>query len=162
LTAQGATSIQVAGTGTALTNSGLTTAATTNFSLVINDTSAEKAGVKITGAGTFEAGVATGTALQALGIDGHDANGNILGIPATVSAVGTALQKGDLIINGVEIGKAISGASVTATAANTIVEINKLADKTGVVAFASATAGGIGLRSTSGEDISVKYGDAAT
>jgi flagellin len=161
LTAQGATSIQVAGTGNALTNTGLT-AATTNFSLVINDTSAEKAGVKITGAGTFAAGVATGTALQALGIDGHDADGNIMGIPTTVVTAGTTLNKGDLIINGVEVGKVESAVGAGVTAAATIKEINKLSDQTGVVAFTTATAGGIGLRSTTGDDISIKYGDSAT
>lgn len=158
LSAQGATSIEVAGTGDALTNSGLE-AGTTNFSLVINDTSTEKSGVKITGAGTFAAG--TGTALASLGIDAHDANGNIQGVATTVATAGTTLNKGDLIINGVEIGKVESAAGAAATAANTIKEINKLSDQTGVVAFVGSATGGIALRSTTGADISIEYGDAA-
>jgi flagellin len=144
-------------TNTTATGLGAESGAATNFSLVLSDTSADKRGVKVEGVGTYLT-----TAALTLGIDIHDANGNLNGQAATVAAVGTTLEEGDLIINGIAIGTVASGASAAATAANTIKEINKVSDQTGVVAFTTATAGAIGLRSATGDEISIKYGDSAT
>src|SRR5690554_3212250 len=157
LTAENATSLTItdSSTGGAASGAGVTTAVATNFSLVFNDTSADKRGV------TVEAGaaIAAGTA-AALGIDVQDANGNLLGSAVTGSA--NTLQEGDLIINGISIGK-ITG---TGTAADDLTEamrvINLSSGETGVVAFANAAGDGLALRSANGEEISIKYGDTAT
>lgn len=153
LSAEGATSIQVAGAGDALDNSGLE-AATTQFSLVFNDTSADKRGVKI------EAGTIDATQTAALGIDMHDADGNLHG--ATVGGAAGTLNEGDLIINGVEIGS-VTLTAVAADNANELIKvINESSKLTGVVAFAGNGTSNIGLRSVSGGEISVKYGETAT
>jgi len=161
LTANNATSITVADGSTGQAASGASGASVTeNFRLVFTDTSKDKNGVKI------EAGTgATAAELDNLGINVMDTNRNLLS--AVVSATsGTLndLNAGDLIINGVEIG-AISGATAATTAVdNVITALNKLSDKTGVVAFQAAGSGGtqIGLRSTQGDTISIKYGESAT
>jgi flagellin len=157
LTVDGATSLQVADNTTNQKATGLTNA-TTNFSVVINDTSADKSGLKIEGAGTF-ASAAAGA--LALGIDLQDANGNIQG--GAVAAAASTINKGDLIINGVELDKiTLPGATAALNQAELIKKINEVSAETGVVAFTGSTAGGIGLRSTTGGEISIKYGDDAT
>lgn len=153
LTAEGATSIQVAGTGDALDNSGLE-AGTTQFSLVFNDTSADKRGVKI------EAGTIDAAQILALGIDMQDANGNLHG--ATVGNNAGTLNEGDLVINGVEIGAVTLVATAATNATELIKVINESSALTGVVAFAGNGTSNIGLRSVSGAEISVKYGETAT
>ena len=154
LTAPGGTSLSVTDTSNAggASGAGVITAVDTNFSLVFNDESAEERGVLI------QAGAAAVPAeLQALGIDVQDADGNLLG--ATVAGAAAILQEGDLIINGVEIGK-ITGVNTAATdLAEAVRVINLSSNETGVVAFASA--GQIALRSANGEEISIKYGDTA-
>ncbi|EIK45011.1 adenylate kinase [Cellvibrio sp. BR] len=156
LSAENVTSITVTDNTTNNAATGLADGAT-NFSLVFSDTSAEKTGVKVEGVGTYLT-----TAALAVGIDVQDANGNITGQAATVGTVGTTLKDGDILINGVAIGDVLSGASVAATATNTIKAINDVSAQTGVVAFSNATAGSISLRSTNGDEISIKYGDNAT
>src|SRR5690554_3121356 len=155
ISGEGATSVAVVGAGDALINSGLT-ATTTNFSLVFNDTSADGRGVKI------EMGSATVTELQAIGIDAHDDNGNLVG--ATVQT-GTILAEGDLIINGVAIGE-INDQAGTPTAATQMAEaikvINEYSAKTGVVAFAGDGTNNISLRSTNGDEISIEAGDGSS
>lgn len=154
LVALGATSLQVADNTTNQKATGLTNA-TTNFSVVITDTSPEKSGVRVEGVGTF---ATTGAA--ALGIDMHDANGNIQGV--AVGGTAGTLNKGDLIINGVEIDKVTLTATAADNAKEIIKKINEVSDQTGVVAFAGSTTSGIALRSVTGEEISIKYGDDAT
>lgn len=156
LNAEGATSVQVAnGAGSALTNSGLA-GATTNFSLVFNDTSADSRGVKI------EQGTITATELQNLGIDAQDDDGNLQGNTVTASS---DLAEGDLIINGVAIG-AIDDQAGTPTATTqrdeAIKIINESSDETGVVAFAGDGTDAIALRSTTGGEISIKAGESST
>jgi flagellin len=155
LSVEGATSLTVTDGTTNQKATGLTNGAT-NFSVVITDTSSTKNGVRLEGAGTFAA--AGGTA--ALGIDLHDANGNIQG--AAVGGAAGTLNKGDLIINGVEIDKITLVATAATNATEIIKKINEVSDQTGVVAFAGTTASGIALRSANGEEISIKYGDTAT
>lgn len=127
-----------------------------NFSLVFNDTSADKLGVSIQlgTAGTAAVNVA------ALGVDVQDADGNLLSADVTAVTADGVLQEGDLIINGIAIGKITAGAAPADTAAEAIRVINLSSDKTGVVAFANGAAG-IALRSANGEEISIKYGDTA-
>lgn len=155
LTAPGGTSLVVtdSSTGGGASGAGVTTAVTTNFSLVFNDESADNRGVLI------QADAAAVPAeLRALGIDVQDADGNLLGSAVAGGAV--VLQEGDLIINGVEIGK-ITGVNTAATdLAEAVRVINLSSNDTGVVAFASGTQ--IALRSANGEEISIKYGDTAT
>jgi len=162
LTAPGASSLTITETVPATTASptGLETGHH-NFALVFNDTSADKLGVKI------ELGVAAGAAgrVAALGVDVQDANGNLLGkaVDVTGPPVPSLLQEGDLIINGIGIGKITPQpaiATAPGTAAEAIRVINLSSDKTGVVAFANG-ATGIALRSANGEEISIKYGDTA-
>ena len=170
LTAPGAASLTITETGVAgASPTGVTGAipvspATTgvhhNFSLVFNDTSAEKLGVTIQ-LGT--AGTAAATVAD-LGIDVQDKDGNLLGAQiATAPDATDVLQEGDLIINGISIGKITPQGDPAITVADTIAEairvINLSSGETGVVAFANTA--GIALRSANGEEISIKYGDTA-
>ncbi len=154
LSAEGVTSIQVANTGST-TASGLA-AATTQFSLSLTDTSADKNGIKV------EYGASVSTALQTgLGLNGQDDEGNLQGVAATESG-GAGLAAGDLIINGVEIGAIAEHATaITGTIDNVIVAINDKSAETGVVAYETTTTS-IGLRSADGNEISIEYGDRAT
>jgi len=162
LSAEGATSITVAdGNGTeALDAAGFDGTETDgNFRLVFTDTSGTGAGVKIEGGDDTAASTAMITVLDNLGIDATDDQGNLQGALTTTQ---TDLKKGDLIINGVEIGDVVAGADATEQATNLIEAINKLSSKTGVVAFAGEQgAGSIALRSSTGDEISIKYGDNA-
>ncbi len=158
LSAAGAESIQVVDNSSGQAATGAASASETEtFRLVFTDTGSEDNGVKVeAGTGT------TGAELDALGLNVQDDDGNLLARALTATA-SNDLNAGDLIINGVEIG-AISVGTGTAEDVDAVVEaINLLADRTGVVAFeAAGNASRLGLRSTSGESISIKYGDAAT
>lgn len=156
LTGVGATGLTItdSSTGGAASGVGGNTPVDTNFSLVFNDTSTDRKGVLI----QADAGV-TAAQIAALGVDIHDANGNILS--AAVTATTGVLQEGDLIINNIAIGKITAGASAADTVAEAIRVINLSSGETGVVAFASGT-DQIALRSANGEEISVRYGDTAT
>lgn len=158
LNVQGAEDITVTDSTASQKATGFAAAATANFSVVFSDTSAEKSGVIVEAEG---AAAAAATNSAALGIDLQDADGNIQGAAVTSAVVGTDLAEGDLIINGVEIGAIASGASVAATQAETISVINESSAETGVVAFAGTIAGTVGLRSASGDEISIEYGDSA-
>jgi len=164
LTAPGASSLTVTETGTTVSPTGLGAGPTHhNFALVFNDTSAEKQGVTIQ-SGTTPITPAIAGRVSDLGIDIQDANGNLLGTAVDVTGPPNLLQEGDLIINGVAIGKITPQPAVptaAGTAAEAIRVINLSADKTGVVAFANG-ATGVALRSANGEEISIKYGDTAT
>lgn len=157
LTGVGATGLTItdSSTGGAASGAGVITAVDTNFSLVFNDTSADRKGVLIQADATV-----TPAEIAALGIDIHDANGNILG--TAVASSTNVLQEGDLIINGIAIGKITGqGATLSDTVAETIRVINLSSGDTGVVAFAGGT-NQIALRSANGEEISIRYGDTAT
>jgi flagellin len=156
LTGVGATGLTItdSSTGGAASGVGGNTPVDTNFSLVFNDTSTDRKGVLI----QADAGV-TAAQIAALGVDIHDANGNILS--AAVTATTGVLQEGDLIINNIAIGKITAGASAADTVAEAIRVINLSSGETGVVAFASGT-DQIALRSANGEEISIRYGDTAT
>jgi flagellin len=161
LSQEGATSITTTAAGNAEKATGLPAAATTtNFSLVLTDTSADGRGVTVWGAA--DGGVASDdlmTAAAALGVDVQDKHGNIQG--ATISsATPAALKEGDLIINGVAVGAVTAGADAEEQAANLIEAINKISNQTGVVAIAGAADDSIALASTRGE-VSIKYGDNA-
>ncbi|MEY4475806.1 MAG: hypothetical protein RL248_1573 [Pseudomonadota bacterium] len=153
LSREGALSITVNDTSTNNAASGLVDGST-NFSLVFTDTSTDKRGVKI------EPGTIAPAAILALGIDMQDNDRNLQG--ATVAAAASAIKKGDLIINGVEIDTiALPGATAAANLTTLIQKINAQSSDTGVVAFAGAGTSNLGLRSVSGAEISIKYGDAA-
>lgn len=163
LTAPDAASLTVTEVGPPVSSTGLVNGHH-NFSLVFNDTSANKNGV------TIQLGAVADAAdhVSALGIDVQDANGNLLGSAVDVSGTPApaTLQEGDLIINGIAIGK-ISPQEVTGTlnAAATLAEvvrvINLSSNETGVVAFPGGN-GEVALRSANGEEISIRYGDTAT
>ncbi|MEN0039231.1 MAG: flagellin [Cellvibrio sp.] len=154
LSAENAVSITTADTSTNDGATGVTDAAF-NFRLVFTDTSADKSGVKI------ERGTAGSAALEAaLGVNVQDDNGNLQG--ATVGGAAGTINKGDLIINGVEI-KAITLTAVAAdNQAEIIKKLNQQSSETGVVAYAGTETSGIALRSTSGDPISIKYGSNST
>lgn len=161
LSQEGVVSISVTGSTTvALDAAGFDGAETdTNFRLVFTDTSTDGKGVKIEGADDAAASTAMMTAVAALGLDISDNLGNIQGATITNTA---KMDKGDLIINGIEIGEVTVDASPTATEKrdNLIEAINKVSSQTGVVAFAGDATDSIALATTTGE-ISIKYGDNA-
>ena len=150
----GVLSIQTTDSTTSDAASGLTDA-TTNFSLVLTDTSADKSGVKLE-----IANATTQAELAALGLNDSDDNGALQG--AAVDTNATAA--GDLNINGVSIDAFIGDGSITAPekAAEMINLINKVSDQTGVVAFTGTTTNGIGLRSADGGEISIEAGNGLT
>ena len=95
-----------------------------------------------------------------MGIDVQDDDRNLQG--ATVGAAATTLKKGELIINGVEIeAVTLPGVSAAGNLTELIKKINEQSDATGVVAFVGSGTDNLGLRSVSGAEISIKYGDAA-
>jgi flagellin len=156
VTGVGATAITLTDNSTAggASGVGVITPVSVNFSLVFNDLSPDKRGV------TVEADASvTAAEIGILGIDVQDANGNLLGSAVTGSV--NVLQEGDLVINGIEIGK-ITGTGVVADdIAEAIRVINLSSGDTGVVAFAGGT-DQIALRAANGGEISIKYGDTAT
>ncbi|WP_075185552.1 flagellin [Teredinibacter haidensis] len=129
------------------------TDARTNFSLVLTDTTGEGRDIKIEIDGTNS----TAAELQAAGFSAQDNNGTLQG--EVVDA--NAMAEGDLVINNVEIGSVAAAVAAT-KAADLINAINDVSDQTGVVAFAGSTTSGIALRSTTGEDISIKSGNDRT
>ncbi len=159
LSADGATSIQIqdgssgqAATGAASGNE------TENFRLVFTDTSTDKNGVKI------EAGTGvTADELDNLGLNVMDDDQNLLSATFT-AGVANDINAGDLVINGVDIGAISAATSATGVVDNVVEAINSLTAQTGVVAFEAAGSSGtqIGLRSATGESISIKYGEAST
>lgn len=162
LTAPGATSITVADNTVNNVASGLddvTNGGLTNFSVVFTDTSTDKRGVSIQAGANI-----TAAEIAALGIDMKDTDGNLVGAAVTANTTGPLggdLVEGDLLINGIEIGAIVRGATAADTVTETIRVINESSADTGVVAFAGAGAT-IALRSTTGAEISVKYGETAT
>jgi flagellin len=155
LSAENAVSITTLDTSTTDGATGVTDG-TFNFRLVFTDTSAEKSGVKIERVAT------NGTAIleAALGINVTDDNGNLQG--ATVAGAAGTINKGDLILNGIEI-KAITLTGTAATDRTEIIKkLNEQSTETGVVAYAGTETSGIALRSTTGDPISIKYGSNAT
>ncbi|MES2676400.1 MAG: flagellin [Pseudomonadota bacterium] len=150
---EGALSITVTDTSTNNVASGLATGAV-NYSVVFTDTSPDKRGVKI------EAGSISAGEIVALGIDMQDDNFNLQG--ATVGTAASTLNKGDLVINGVEIDTiTLPGATAILNLPELIRKLNEQSAETGVVAFAGVGVSNLGLRSVNGEEISIKYGDGA-
>lgn len=151
---EGALSMTVTDTSASSVASGLATGVTTNYAVVFTDTSADKRGVKI------EAGTITAAEILALGIDMQDDDRNLQG--ATVAGAASTLNKGDLIINGVEIETiTLPGATAALNLAALIKRVNEQADATGVVAFAGTGTSNLGFRSVAGTEISVKFGEGA-
>lgn len=161
LSQAGANSIEVTGnTAGAQSASGFVTnnGTATFASLVFTDTSSDSSGVKI------EALTGSGIAVrEALQLNFNDDDGNLLGVTITANATND-INAGDLIINGVEIGAIEVATSLALTLTEVIGEINKLSAETGVVAFEGAAGSNniLALRSTTGDAISIKYGDNAT
>lgn len=169
LRAENAGSIAVADTNGRVDEAfGLSAAGATStefFSLVVNDTSADQSGVKIEVSGTNATGAAV--ALAGIGVDLNDDNGNLLSqsLTGTADLSGTTIQAGDISINGVELGELTGGTTEALTIDAAVEAINKISDQTGVVAFESSATGttgvsGIGLRSASGDEISIEYRDS--
>ena len=160
LSQESVVSITVTGSGTAaLDAAGFDGAETDgNFRLTFTDTSSDGRGVKIEGADDAAAYAAMMTNVAALGLDISDDQGNLHG--ATITNFAADLNKGDLVINGVEIGAVDAGADAGEKRDNLIEAINKVSSLTGVIAFAGDAADSIALGSTTG-DLSVKYGDNA-
>lgn len=149
LTAKNSEAIVLSGTGAAIANVGATGTTTADFSLVLDKAPGNTTGIK----------VETGTAADLItaGFDATQTDGSIQG--ATVAA--QALNAGDLVINDVAIGAIAAGADVPGQAANVVEAINKKSSETGVVAYIGGT-NAISLKSTNGDEISVKYGENAT
>lgn len=162
LTAQNAESITIGETGTAGAAAavGTTDAETAGFSLVLNKMPGNTTDIKVE--------TADAAATTAVGLNGVQADGSIQGAAVTAAA----LNKGDLIINGVEIGSiAIGVAEATVAgstaafeqAVNTVNAINEKSAETGVIAYASGTdSTQISLKSVSGSEISIKAGENLT
>lgn len=148
-----------AGAGRAIADvAGIDTTEATNFRMVFTDTSADQSGVKIEGGlNATAASTATMVLIEGLGVDVNDDQGNVQGHGVSAAA---ALNEGDLIINGVEIGAISAGSDVAAQNGVVIEAINKVSAETGVVAFAGDATNSVALRSSNG-DLSIKYGDNA-
>lgn len=131
------------------------TLSTAEFSLVLSDTSNEGRGVKI------EAGTGlTAGERDDLGINVQDDDANWLGAAVTTTG---AINSGDLIINGVEIGAIDAATAAAGQVDNAIEAINLLSAETGVVAFEVAgSTTTMGLRAADGAPIQIKYGEGAT
>jgi flagellin len=157
LSQENVVSITVTGSGTAALDAAGFDGAE-NFRLVFTDTSSDGRGVKIEGADDAAASAAMMTNVAALGLDISDDQGNLQG--ATITNFAADMNKGDLVINGVEIGAVDAGADAGEKRDNLIEAINKVSSLTGVIAFAGDAADSIALGSTTG-DLSVKYGDNA-
>ncbi|MFL0799162.1 MAG: flagellar biosynthesis protein FliC [Agarilytica sp.] len=158
LSQENVVSITVTDNTTSDEATGFTNTGAGNFSLVFNDTSTGGDGVKI----ETLTGAVTAT-IDALGLNYSDDDGNVLGNNLTANA-SNDINAGDLVINGVEIGKIEAGTGTAETITEVIDEINKLSADTGVVAFEAGSGSNdtIALRSTTGDAISIKYGENAT
>ncbi len=159
LSQENAVSISVTGSGTAaLDAAGFDGNETDgNFRLVFTDTSSDGRGVKIEGADDQAASATMMTNVAALGLDIQDDQGNLQG--STVTSQNT-INEGDLIINGVALGKVEAGTDATEQRDNLVEAINKISHLTGVVAFNGDATDSLALGSTTG-DLSIKYGDNA-
>ena len=80
-------------------------------------------------------------------------------ITGQLNTTQNALNEGDLVINGVDIGAVAAGGSATAQGDNIVTAINLLSDEHGVVA--TNAAGVLTLNSVSGNEISIEYGDSS-
>lgn len=135
------------------------------FSLVVNDTSSDRRGVRIEAGGT--GATAAFAVADAIGVNLNDDNGNVLGdlLSGVADQSATRIESGDLSINGVEIGAISGGTGLAETLANTVAAINEQSSRTGVVAFATTDSLGannpiLGLRSTAGDEIAVELRDS--
>jgi flagellin len=165
LTQAGTESITATDNTTGQAASGILTAANSNtFSLAFTDTSSDKKGVKV----EVNASAGTDALLVAAGFDEQSDTKDLQG--ADITAVAGTSNDGDIIINGVAI-KAITFTATAATdIAAVIKQLNAQSAQTGVVASAgswkdgaaAASTTAIQLTSTSGKDISIKYGENAT
>ncbi len=155
MTAEGAESITLAYGGDAEDNLGLADIGTTvqQFSLVVNDTSTDSRGITVEGSGTAVA--------DDLGVDFNDSDGNLVGADVFAGSADTTLNEGDLIINGVEIGSMTLDSTTASENATELAEkINDVSNQTGVVAVVDGD--GVNLRSSTGDEISIEYGSAAS
>jgi len=151
LSQEGIESITATGTGSALANSGLPAGAQT-FSLALS--SEDGSPIKI------EAGDAASQALtRDLGLNIQDDFGATQGIVNTAT---TAVDAGDLLINGVEVG-AVTGTAGAVRGLDLIDEINKVSAETGVIASQGALgAGSIALNSVDGSSIKIEGGNGTS
>ncbi|WP_439134331.1 flagellin N-terminal helical domain-containing protein [Pseudomaricurvus sp.] len=153
LSAEGATSLQVADGTTDDAGAGFADS-TTNFSLVLTDTSADKRGIKVEDAGSLSA-----AEIETLGLNIQDDDGNLVGQTVDAASSATDLSDGDLMINGVAIGDIEYDTDAATTAAAAVKAINEKSDESGVVAYLGSGTNNIELRSTTGEDIAIKAKD---
>ena len=155
LTAQNAESITVTDANEKVGGTGGADVA--NFSLVFNKQPGFSGEIKIESA--------TAADLTAAGFKAHQADGSIAGGAVTTAAANVAINQGDLIINGVEIGAVAAGAAAdaagaTTKATNLINAINDKSAETGVIAYGSSA--GVSLKSVNGSEVSIKFGDNAS
>ncbi len=105
------------------------------------------------------AGGATGAAsIEAIGV--QERTGSDITGAAITDGDAAALNEGDIVINGVEIGAVEAGASGVTQAENLVEAINKMSAETGVVASEDG-AGKITLDSVSGNEISIDFRDGS-
>lgn len=152
LTAQNSQSIALTGTGAAIANVGATGTVAADFSLVLNKTPGNTNAIKVE--------TSSATALATAGFNATQADGSIQGAQIAIAGQ-VALNAGDIVINGVEIGAVTAGTSPATQAENVIKAINEKSSQTGVVAYAGGAAG-VSLKSVDGSEISIKSGDNIT
>jgi flagellin len=146
--------LSIAATDSSATDtSGFVGTVTGNFALSFSDTSGSNVGIKIEG-GDAAANVLLNTA----GLNPTDDFGTLQGVVTTGFA--TAINEGDVLINGVEVGAIGAGANAGARGVDLIEAINNISDQTGVIAAqGSLGAGSLALRSVSGDPISISGGN---
>jgi flagellin len=149
LSAQNTALITVAGSGGGATAVG-GAGGSGGFSLVLNATPGNSTGIKVE--------TSSATALVTAGLNGEQTDGSIRG---GVQTAFVAMNKGDLVINGVEIGPVTAGTDAPTQSVQVVKAINEKSAETGVIAYALST-GEVNLKSVNGSEISIKAGDNIT
>jgi len=78
----------------------------------------------------------------------------------TTAGYATALDAGDVLINGVDIGAIAAGGSFAERGSQMAAAINAVSDQTGVTATFSTDDGGVTLTATDGRNITVTFADS--
>jgi flagellin len=154
LSQEGVESITATDTVTNETATGILAASNSAFfSLSLSETGGNNVGIKVEAGGdTTAEGL-----LRTAGFNVQDDQGTLQG--DTISTTNT--KAGDLLINGVEVGK-VDGATATLRTTELIKQINLISDETGVIASSGTGTDAIALRSTSGDAISIDAGNDRT
>jgi len=104
-------------------------------------------------------GIAVAAAINAIsgssGVTATVAATTLAGTQVTTAGYGVAIAAGDILINGVDIGASVVGASVAGRGAQISASINAVSSQTGVTATFNTTTGAVALSAADGRNITV-------